>query len=106
VARTQSLILDAITAAVEKRGLTLANDGQWANNGTLRVYDKALNQVGAVSYDFQNNYVHFGPVSNRLAALWYGQSAEGKADWVVGSIPELVDRVVNHITNTPKGGKP
>ena len=96
---SQSLILGRISDAIERHPeVMLIHDGGWANTGTLRVLNRAtLRQIGAVTYDFQHNYCHFGPVTSRVAALWYGQSAEGKTSWVCGSIPELVDRVVAHL---------
>jgi hypothetical protein len=95
---SQQLILERIAAAVEATGLTLICDAQYANTGTLRALDADLNQIASVEYDFQERYCHFGQMSNYVAALWYGQSAEGKASYVCGSIPELVNTVVNHFT--------
>jgi hypothetical protein len=97
---SQSLILTAIEDRVSKRGLTLLNDRGYANTGTLRVLDSTLRQVGAVSYDFQGGYCTFsvGRTTERVASLWYGQTdVAGAADWVVGSIPDLVDTVVEHL---------
>ena len=104
---SQQLILDRIAATIDAtEGITLISDREYANTGTLRTIDTAsLHQIAAVSYDFQNGYCHFGPVTDRVAAHWYGQSAEGKASWVKGSIPDLVAAVVTHLTtiegNTP-----
>lgn len=97
---TQQLILDRITARVEADdGVMLVHDREWANIGTLRTLDaNTLTQIAAVTYDFQSGYCHFGPGPNRVAAHWYGQSAEGKSSWVYGSIPELVAVVTTHLT--------
>jgi hypothetical protein len=79
-------------------GITLIRDPEYANTGTLRTLDRSLRQLGSVTYDFQQNYCHFGPMSNRVAALWYDQpNVNGKAGWVCGSIPDLVDTVVEHL---------
>lgn len=98
---SQQLILDQIAAAVGTHdGVMLIHDPHWANTGTLRVLDReTLTQIGATTYDFEQNYVHFGPVTDRVAALWYGQSSEGNCSWVKGSIPELVEAVVAHLLN-------
>jgi hypothetical protein len=98
---SQTLILDRIKEAVEADGkVLLVCDSQYANTGTLRSLDKAtLHQIAAVDYDFQQGYCHFGPSAARVAAHWYGRAAkEGEANWVCGSIPELVNSVVAHLT--------
>lgn len=97
---SQQLILDRIAVAIAEHdeGITLIRDADYANVGTLRTLDADLNQIASVIYNFQTDYCHFGPMSNYVAALWYGRSAEGKAAWVCGSIPELVNTVVNHLT--------
>lgn len=98
---SQQLILDRIQAGIDaKGGLVLANDAQYANRGHLRVYDAAtLAQVGSAPYDFQQTYCSFGPMSNRIASHWYGEhDVAGKAAWVKGSIPDLVDAIVAHLT--------
>jgi hypothetical protein len=96
---SQQLILDAIATAVGRiDGITLIRDPEYANTGTLRTLDRSLRQIGAVTYDFQQNHCSFGPMGSRVASLWYDQpNVSGKADWVVGSIPDLVDTVVEHL---------
>lgn len=102
---SQELILQAIAKAVEAdENVTLLDDRTYGNTGTLRTVRRAtLDHVASVSYDFQSGYCHFGPTTNRVAALWYGQpKKEGQTAWVKGSIAELVDTVVAHLL----GGKP
>ena len=99
---SQDLILERIADAIgADDNLVLIHDREYGNMGVLRTLDsKTLRQIAAVSYDFQRGYCSFGSFGNRLASLWYGQSAEGKAAWVKDSIPDLVDAVVRHL----KGG--
>lgn len=96
---SQQLILGRITAAIEAdNSVVLVHDPEHANTGTLRTLDaNTLVQIAAATYDFQRSYCNFGPVTNRVAAHWYGQSAEGKAAWVKGTIPDLVAAVVAHL---------
>ena len=98
---SQELILSRITTAVEAvENVLLIHDREYGNTGVLRALDTVtLDQIAAVSYDFQSGYCHFGPSSNRVAALWYGQPRkETSASWVCGDIAELVNTVVNHLT--------
>ena len=91
---SQQLILERIEQRIGET-LILVNDRQYANTGTLRsLHPTTLEQIASVKYAFQDDYCKFG---NSVASYWYGQSAEGKASWVVDSIPELVDRVVAHL---------
>lgn len=101
---SQTMILKAIATAVEAHdGVMLIDDTDWANTGTLRTVKRdTLDQIAAVSYNFQSDYCHFGPTNARVAALWYGQSAEGKAAWVCGSISELVAAVGNYLLGKEK----
>lgn len=95
---TQELILGNIERAIAVRNdVILVNDRQYGNTGTLRTYDAAMNHIASLTYEFQRDYCHFGPTAQRVAALWYGQSAEGMAPWVKGSIPELVATVTEHL---------
>lgn len=95
---TQQLVQEAIERAVHARRptLTLIDDRQRANTGTLRTYDADLTLVGSVTYDFQHGYCHFGPAADRVAAHWYGQTdMTGKAAWGKGSLAELVAAVAD-----------
>jgi hypothetical protein len=105
---TQSLILERIAAEVTERGdnVVLVDDRAWANRGTLRTFDAAtLDHIAAVSYDFQADNCHFGPIKSPahpggfgwVAAVWYGRPAEGMAPWVKGSIAELVEAVTSYL---------
>lgn len=97
---SQDLILERIIKTLEgDHELLVANDRQYRNGGTLRTLNpNSLEQVAALSYDFQDNYCNFGPGNHPVAAHWYGQSDEGKADWVCGSIPELINSVVAELS--------
>jgi hypothetical protein len=95
---SQGLILTAIEKAISRiDGITLIRDPEYANTGTLRTLDRSLRQIGAVNYDFQQGYCMFRYARKPVASHWYGQSAEGKASWVAGSIPDLVEVVVEHL---------
>ena len=93
---SQELILSRIKAEIEAFPLVIVDDRQYANTGTLRTMRAGtLERVASVTYDFQDNRCHFGPMSARVAALWYDAPArDGEADWVCHSIPELVNTVV------------
>lgn len=96
---SQQVILDRIAAMIVLHdGITLIDDRQYANTGTLRTLDADLNQVAAVTYEFQRNSCHFGGVNDRVAALWYDNPHAGTAAWVQRSIPDLVTAVVAHLT--------
>ena len=99
---SQTLILDRITTAIEaNEGITLINDRQYANTGTLRTLDADLNQIAAVEYEFNDGYCNFGKMSRRVASLWYGMTdTTGKAAWVTGNIPDLVAAVTEHLLPT------
>ena len=104
---SQQLILDRIAAAIgADQNIVLIRDAQYSNTGTLRTLDRnTLRQIAAVSYNFQQGYCHFGPVTGYVAAHWYGKPKSAtNAAWVQGSIPDLVTTVVTYLTterNTP-----
>lgn len=98
---SQQLILDRIAGSLDPLSITLLHDADWSNSGTLRTLDAGtLAQIARIDYNFQPGYCHFRkPNSEVVAALWYEQSdVTGKADWVRGSIPDLVDAVVAYLT--------
>jgi hypothetical protein len=96
---SQELILGRIGELVEGAGFTFVRDADYGNTGTLRTLDEDLRQIAAVDYDFQRKGCTFRPFGGQpIASLTYGESAEGKANWVCGDIPELVNSVVNHLT--------
>lgn len=99
---SQQLILGRIAAAFPDDGdILLIRDTEYINTGTLRTLDAdTLHQIASVSYSFQGYACHFGPMTERVAALWYDAPHSGTASWVKRSIPELVDAVVTHL----KGG--
>lgn len=102
---SQDLILDRIAQRIaERKGVLLINDVKYSNVGTLRTIDEnTLAHLGSVTYDFQDYAVHFGPVTDRVAAHWYDDRS-GSAPWVKRSIAELIDAVVNHLLR--KGEQP
>lgn len=96
---SQEMILHAIATKIAAReDVVLIDDRQWANTGVLRTVTRdTLDHIASLSYDFQSGYCNFGPISNRVASLWYGKSTEGKRSYVKGSISELVATVVAHL---------
>jgi hypothetical protein len=95
---SQELILGRIGELVEGAGFTFVRDADYGNTGVVRALNPDLSQNAAVHYDFQTKGCHFGPMSDRVAALTYGESGEGKARWVYSSIPELVEAVAVYLT--------
>lgn len=95
---SQQLILRLIERAFGEE-YVLLRDGGYANTGVLRcLRADDLRQIASVTYDFQPRYCHFGPMTDRVAALWYDQpDVSGKAAWVKGTIPDLVETVVRHL---------
>lgn len=93
---SQELILGRIRAEFDGGPLLLVDDRDYENTGTLRTMRAAtLERVASVTYGFQNNCCHFGPMTARVAALWYDAPPRGgEAEWVCHSIPELVNTVV------------
>ena len=102
---SQDLILGKIADAFPADGPTLLiRDPGYSNTGTLRTLNaETLERIASVTYDFQGSYCNFGPMSNRVAALWY-DTKSGSADWVTHSIPELVARVVAHLNGQGAAG--
>lgn len=68
----QKTVTEYIEKRAEKEGVQIMDSRTWANMGTWRVINED-GEVSSLKYDFQDDYVRFGPFGDGNSFRYQGQ---------------------------------